>query len=138
MSRSVILAVFIVMSSAAWAEGMVVEPGKWEMSSTVGMPMLGEPRTMKSEQCIQQSEFTPESFNDESMPNECTFEVQEMSATAMTWTMDCDTAGSTSHGQFSAQSSGDELSGNGTLTMSMGGQEMEMTMEWSGKRIGDC
>lgn len=138
MIRTGLLAAAVALSSSAWAEGMAVTPGKWEMSSTVGMPMLGEPRTMTSEQCIRESEFTPETFNEQSTPGDCQFEVQEISSSSMSWTMVCQTPGGTSQGQFSAESSGDELSGQGTMSMKLGEQEMEVTMEWAGKRIGDC
>jgi hypothetical protein len=56
----------------------------------------------------------------------------------MKWSFDCPVEGGTSHGEWEATSGGDTVVGKGLITVSFQGQAMEMTMNWEGKRIGDC
>ena len=56
----------------------------------------------------------------------------------MEWTIDCPVEGGTMHAEWSATSSGDSVEGTGDMTMNMAGQTMNMTMSWTGERIGQC
>jgi hypothetical protein len=43
-----------------------------------------------------------------------------------------------SHGEWEATSHGDRVEGGGKVTMKMQGRAMEMTIDWTGKRVSDC
>lgn len=120
-----------------FADGITVEPGSWEMTSTMSMPMLPQPRVSTVTECIKESEITPESMTDD-MDSSCVFDVKVVEGNTMRWSMDCSSDESTSRGEWEATSYGDTLEGAGTITVDVQGQNMVMTMNWVGKRVGAC
>ena len=135
---SIILGILFITTPAAWAEGIPVEPGLWEMSSTMTMPMLPQPRVSTTTECIRESELSMDDMGDGEMSPDCTFEMAQIDGNTAKWSFDCPVEGGTSHGEWEATSNGDSVTGKGLVTMSFQGQTMEMTMSWEGKRIGDC
>ena len=130
--------VLVLISISALAEGIPVEPGLWKMTSTVNMPMLPQPRVTTVTECMEKSEITMDEVSGEGMDPNCTFDMAQVDGNTMKWSVDCPMEGGTSHGEWQATSGGDTVTGEGSLTMSMQGQTMEMTMTWEGKRIGAC
>lgn len=135
---SIILGILFLAASVARADGIPVEPGMWEMSSTMTMPMLAQPRVTTTTECMTESEISMDDMGGEEMDPNCQFEMAQVDGNTMKWSFDCPVDGGTSHGEWEATSSGDSVTGNGVITMSFQGQTMEMTMSWQGKRIGDC
>ena len=129
---------FSLVSCPVFAEGIPIEPGLWEMTSTMNMPMLPQPRVSTDMECIEESELSPEAMNEEDMDTSCTFDTRVVDGNTMKWSMDCDSKGGASHGEWEVTSHGDSLTGEGTITVDMQGQAMVMTMKWDGKRVGDC
>ena len=127
----------VLVSFQAAAEGMTVEPGTWQMTSTVNMPMLSTPKVTTTTECIEEGEISPESMT-EGMDPSCVFDTREIADNTMSWSLDCDTAQGKTHGEWEATSHGDTLSGEGVITISVAGQEMAMNMSWEGERIGPC
>ena len=134
----IILGILFFATPAAWADGIPVEPGMWEMSSTMNMPMLPQPRVTTTTECIRESEISMDDMGSGEMDPNCQFEMAQIDGNTMKWSFDCPVEGGTSHGEWEATSSGDSVTGKGLITMSFQGQTMEMTMSWEGKRIGDC
>jgi hypothetical protein len=133
----------IALSLAAFnvaAEGISIEPGKWEMNTVMTMPMLPEPRVTTVTECMDKDEITPESMM-EDMENpeaDCTMEAEVVEGNSMKWSIDCSEKMGNSRGEWQATSYGDSMKGNGAITMTVQGQEIVMTMDWEGKRIGAC
>lgn len=143
MKKSIVQAivtpgVLVLISISAFAEGIPVEPGLWKMTSTVNMPMLPQPRVTTVTECMEKSEITMDEVSGEGMDPNCTFDMAQVDGNTMKWSVDCPVEGGTSHGEWQATSGGDTVTGEGSLTMSMQGQAMEMTMTWEGQRIGAC
>ena len=135
---SIILGILFLTAPVIRADGIPVEPGLWEMSSTMNMPMLPQPRVTTTTECMKESEISMDDMGGEDMDPNCQFEMAQVDENTMKWSFDCPVDGGTSHGEWEATSSGDSVTGNGVITMSFQGQTMEMTMSWQGKRIGDC
>lgn len=133
-----ILGLLAVSAQQALANSIPVEPGLWEMTSTMTMPMMPQPRVTTVTECMEKSELSTDEFHDQGMDPECTFESAQVEGNTMTWSFDCPMEGGTSHGEWEATSSGDTVTGKGMITASFQGQTMEMNMSWEGKRIGDC
>ena len=129
---------FSLVSSPVIAEGIPIEPGLWEMTSTMNIPMLPQPRVSTEMECIEESELSPEAMTEENMDTSCTFDTRVVDGNTMKWSMDCDSEGGASHGDWEVTSHGDSLTGEGTITVDMQGRDMVMTMKWDGKRVGDC
>jgi hypothetical protein len=139
VSRLQVLILASLFSAApAFADGIPVEPGLWEMTSTMSMPMLPEPRVTTVTECMTKSEISPDEMGTEGMDPNCTFDTEQVNANTLRWTFDCPVEGGTSHGEWEAVSGGDTVTGSGQITMAFQGQNMTMTMEWAGRRIGDC
>lgn len=131
-------AMVLAASSAAWAKGIPIEPGLWEMTSTMNMPMLPQPRVTTVSECIEDSVLSMDDVGKEGMDPNCTFEMTQVDGSTMKWEVDCPVEGGTSHGEWQATSTGDSVTGDGQITMSFQGQTMTMTMSWDGKRTGAC
>ncbi len=135
---SIILGILLLTAPAARADGIPVEPGLWEMSSIVNMPMMPQPRVTTTTECMKESEISMDDMGGEDIDPNCQFEMAQVDGNTMKWSVDCPVEGGTSHGEWEATSSGDSVTGEGLVTISFQGQAMEMTMSWEGKRIGDC
>jgi hypothetical protein len=135
---SIILGILFLTSPTAWADGIPVEPGMWEMSATMNMPMQPQPRVTTTTECIKESEISMDDMDVGEMDPNCQFEMAQIDGNTMKWSFDCPVEGGTSHGEWEATSSGDSVTGKGVVTMSFQGRSMEMTMSWEGKRVGDC
>ena len=135
---SIILGILFLTAPAAWADGIPVEPGLWEMSSTMNMPMMPQPRVTTATECMKESEISMDDMGGEDMDPNCQFEMAQVDGNTMKWSVDCPVEGGTSHGEWEATSTGDSVTGDGLVTISFQGQAMEMTMSWEGKRIGGC
>jgi len=140
MKRKYLFAALLIglVSGPVLAEGIPIEPGKWKMTSTMRMPMLPQPRVTTELECIEESEISPEAMTDEGMGSDCTFDTRIIDGNTMKWSMNCDSEGGASRGEWEVTSHGDTLSGEGTITVDMQGQSMVMTMDWSRERVGDC
>ena len=133
-----VVGILLFTAPAVLADGIPVEPGLWEMSSTMNMPMLPQPRVTTVTECMTESEISMDDMSGEGMDPGCTFDMSQVDGSTMKWSFDCPVEGGTSHGEWEAISGGDTVSGKGLITVSFQGQTMDMTMSWEGKRIGDC
>ena len=135
----------LLFAKAVLAEGPNIKPGKWEIKTTVTMPMMPEPKVTTLTECI-----TPEEASDPlaAIMEEGTCKVfnKEESGNTLKFELECEGEMGmkmTGKGHFTAN--GTTASGKMEITMNMpqnmpqmGGQSMTMTQEWEGRRIGDC
>ena len=137
--RIVFLPVALLLAApVVFAEGIPIEPGLWEITSTMNMPMLPEPRVATVTECMEKSEISMDEVTGEGMDPDCSFDIAQVDGNTMKWSFDCPVQGGISHGEWEAVSAGDSVTGKGIMTMTFQNQNMEMTMEWEGKRVGDC
>ncbi len=119
-------------------QGIPITPGKWEMTSIVNTPMMGEPKVTTTNQCLEEDMLTPDAMSSEGMDEGCTIETTQIDGNTMRWAMNCPTTGSEMKGDWTASSTGDTVRGEGLISASFGGQSFEITMSWEGKRVGPC
>ncbi|MBT8039659.1 MAG: DUF3617 domain-containing protein [Gammaproteobacteria bacterium] len=136
--KTAILVATLAATSPVLAEGIPVEPGLWSVTTTVNMPMLPSPQTTTLEECFTEDMIDMDDMATENMDPNCTFNQAQVDGSMMEWTIDCPVEGGTMHAKWSATSSGDSVEGTGDMTMNMAGQTMNMTMTWTGERIGKC
>lgn len=128
----------VLISSTGNAAGIAIQPGMWEMTSTMTMTMMNQPQTNTAKQCIEKDELDPETFNMD-QDNPCTIADVEIEGKTARWSISCATEGDmTMDGTWEFTSYGDSISGNGSMSTEMSGQKFGFDMTWSGKRIGDC
>ena len=128
----------LVFAGTASAEGVSIDPGMWEMTSTMTMTMMPEPRSNTVQECIENDELSPESFNMDK-DNPCDITEVAIEGNTARWSINCSTDGGPAmEGQWEFTSNGDSISGKGEMNAEFSGQKMGFNMTWKGKRIGDC
>ena len=120
------------------AEGLSIEPGQWEMTMTMTMSMMPQPQTTTVSECMTEDVLSPENFNMDK-DNPCDITNVTFEGNTARWSINCPTEGGPPmEGQWEITSKGDSLTGNGSMSANFSGQEMSFTMNWDGKRVGDC
>jgi hypothetical protein len=135
MTRTILLCLILgaLVPVSASAKGIAVNPGFWEMSMTMTMPMFPAPQTRSYEECVEETELDPEDFQmDED--SECAASEVTVNGDTIDWVLKCDET----VGRWSFTSTGDSMHGDGSMTVDTGDGEMVFTMSWEGKRLGDC
>jgi hypothetical protein len=123
--------------------------GNWEVTMTMDMPGMPQGMSMppmKTTQCITPQEAAdpsksvpqrPAGRGGAPNPNDCKVSDYKTEGNKVSWTMKCDgTQPMSGTGEFVYGV--DSYTGTMKMEMSRGGQPMAMTMNYSGKRLGDC
>ena len=128
----------ILLAGSASAEGVSINPGMWEMTSTMTMSMMPQPRSTTVKECIEKDELSPESFNMEE-DNPCNISDVNIDDNTARWSINCPTEGGpVMEGNWEFTSNGDSINGSGSMSAEFGGQPMSFNMTWEGKRVGNC
>ncbi len=137
--------VLLLFAKAVLAEGTNIKPGKWEIKTTVTMPMMPEAKVTTQTECI-----TPEeaSYPLAAIIEDSTCKVlnKEENGNTLEFELECEgEMGMKMNGKGHFTANGTTASGKMEMTMNMpqnipqmDGQSMKMTQEWEGKRIGNC
>jgi len=138
MRRSIQLAALALLATAspAVAEGMRIEPGQWEFTTTSPGAMGGTPAKNVRTECIREDSMTPQRFT--AGMKGCQISEPTFDESSMSWKMSCPSPAGSMSGSGSFRSSGSSVSGSVEMTMKMGAQEFPMTSNWSGRRLGAC
>lgn len=126
-----------IAHSAMASNSVTIEPGLWEVSTTMTSPMFPNPRVQTQQECMKESEISPETLAP-SEDGECSIVNSNVSGNTLSWSMQCNTPGGVMQGKGEFESNGDSGSGNMQMNMDIQGQSMSMDMVWEGKRIGSC
>lgn len=128
----------VLIACTANADGIKVEPGQWEMTTTMTMSMMPQPQVTTAVECIEEDELNPEDF-DMDEDNPCSISDVSYEGNTSRWSINCPVeGGAVMNGQWEITSKGDTLTGKGEMTTEIAGQKMGFNMNWEGKRIGDC
>lgn len=128
----------IALAGSASAEGVSINPGMWEMTSTMTMTMMPQPTSTTIKECIEDDELSPESFNMEE-DNPCNITDVTVDDNTARWSISCPSEGGpVMEGNWEITSNGDSITGKGTMSTEYGGQQMGFNMTWEGKRVGNC
>lgn len=138
MRLPVLLAVVAVlaMPGIAVSEGLRIEPGLWEFTTSHPDPMGGAPTTKVHRECVSDEEMAPQRFP--TQMTGCKISEPRSDATSMSWRMSCPSPAGTMNGSATFRSTGTAMSGTIEVTMSVNGQQYSMKNSWKGHRTGDC
>jgi len=137
--RSVFVAAacaLLVAPIAAGAAELKFNPGLWETTMTRTNPMTGEPTTETSTECVKQDTFRPSDMMKEA--EGCELLKDELDGDTLTFMMECNMQGAKTTVDGTFQTDGQTGKGNMEMKMSMGEMNLDMTMDWTSKRVGDC
>lgn len=128
----------LLFAGSASAAGIAIDPGQWEMTTTMTMSMLPEPQIETALECIEEDILDPETYDMEE-DNPCSIGDVVIDGNTAHWSINCPAEnGQVMNGQWEVTSHGDTLTGKGAMSAEFSGQKMSFDMAWTGKRIGDC
>ena len=126
----------LALSVSLFAQGSVRRDGRWEVKMEMQMAgMTMPPQTIT--QCVTKEEAAdpqkglPQTGRGGNA-SDCKVSDYKVVGDKVTWSMACEKEKMTGNGEFVY--AGDTYTG----TMKMNAQGQEMTMKYSGKRLGDC
>jgi hypothetical protein len=136
--RAVLLTGTLLAAGSGFAdESVSMEPGQWEMTTTMQMSMLPQPQVRTSTECITETEFNPDQINtDPDSP--CENSDVRVDGQTITWKITCPSEMGSMQGEWSFTSEGDAIRGTGNMSAMMNSQEMKFDMTWEGRRVGAC
>jgi hypothetical protein len=134
----------LALVGVAQAESVDMNPGEWEITTTVkmeGMPELpgmpGEMPPQVTKQCLTEEDIVPKP--NQEAEEECTVTDQKVTGNTVEWSLTCEGEGMTGTGNGTATWSGDTLDGTFEMKMQMPGQgDVTMKSTLKGKRLGPC
>ena len=142
ISKACVVALLITAPALVSAETPNINPGQWEYETTMTMSAGGQAmpaRTMKNKDCVRQEDVTdPDLFGGDEL-KDCEVSELEQSRSRLRYTLSCpgpDGSPYTMSADLKLQ--GDTMEGTMTGDMKSPMGPMNMSMELSGKRIGDC
>jgi hypothetical protein len=137
MAVVALLAAPLMAGPAHAGDGLRLEPGEWEFTSQVNMPVGPAHPAQTRRECIVEPEVTPDHFNAQNMSG-CTFSDVKASKSAMSWTMNCPSPDGKVSGKGRVRSTGKTLAGKIAMTISVENNAMRMDVAWNGKHLGPC
>ncbi len=149
-SITVLICSCLLLPAAGFAASFHMNPGKWEFTTTVNMPMMPAPQVTKNTECVTKEEAERDPLaNLTNIGKECTITEKKMNGARLDYTMECNQQGMISKGKGYFSSQGDTASGAMEMTMDMpegipagmpgmANGAMTVKTSWQARRIGPC
>jgi len=131
-----LLFVSATLITASTGLALELDPGEWEFTTVSHAPMAPAPRTETRTECVVNGSRSADEFL--ANMEECTVSDLVDNATTMSYKVKCPNGPLTLNGTADMKSDGKTVNGKMAMSMDMEGQSMSMTIDWSGKRLGDC
>jgi len=136
MMRPLVLVLLATAGSGAAAQGM--EPGEWELTTTIASPMMPQPQTMTVKRCIKAEDLAEPSrwMGGKPPGSDCTLTPQARDARGASWVMACPSSGMKGKGRarFTAGMMDSEMQMSGMQE----GKKFELSTRTRGRRLGPC
>ncbi len=134
--QSFLVLVLLIFFNTAYAEGMNVKTGLWEMKNVVTLPMGNGIQESSTQECIDKASIRPKDMMQDAQG--CKVLNANVEKDNMDWTISCNNSGVEMIGKGHAKSGGTTVKGGMNISATFNGQTMEMSTTWEGKHIGDC
>lgn len=118
------------------ADGMQVEPGLWEFTSSIPDPLAADSGKQVYRTCVRDHTITPERVM--AQRKECRIWNAVFAGRSVRWKMRCETPAGPMAGSGSLRSSGSAVAGSLELAMAVGTLEIPVTGTFQGRRVGAC
>ena len=147
MKRKIITActcACLLLPVSSMAANFDMNPGKWEFTTTMTMPMMPQPQVTTMTQCVTEEEAKQDPMADLVDNGNCKILNREMKGSSLSFEMECNQQGMVTKGKGQFTTKGDTASGTIEMTMdmpempNMPAGPMTMNTSWQGKRIGAC
>jgi hypothetical protein len=131
-----VLIALLALPAPSFAEGLGIQPGRWEFTATTPNPLGGAPDRRTSRDCVTDEEMKPQFFV--AQMQGCTVSDTHSDATSMTWTISCPSPTGRMTGKGSFRSTGTSMSGWVEVLLNVTGASYSSKSSWEGRRTGDC
>jgi hypothetical protein len=140
----------LLLPVAGFAASFHINPGKWEFTTTVNMPMLPTPQTSTTTECVTREEVEKDPLAAlKDIGEECRITRKTIKGSRLEFAMECNQQGMTSRGKGYFEAQGDTSSGAMEMTMQMpegmpagmpgmANGAMTVKTSWQARRIGTC
>ena len=133
--RFALLAVLALAPLSAAAQTM--EPGEWQITSTMTSPMLPKPQVVTRTECISKEDAEdPTHFSGRDQAQGCKVTPVARTPESYSWTVSCPQQGMSGDGKL--RFARGTVEGEVRMTVDMQGQKLEMFSRTSGRRLGPC
>ena len=136
MNRPFVFTLFAVASFGAAAQAM--EPGSWELTTTITSPMMQKPQTATVTRCIKKEDLADPSrwMGGKPPGSDCSLTPGARDARGATWEMACPSSGMKGSGRarFTAGMMDSEMEMSGMAE----GKKFELRTKTRGRRVGPC
>ncbi|MCG6951267.1 MAG: DUF3617 domain-containing protein [Betaproteobacteria bacterium] len=136
--RLLVLALLAGLSSGAAAQERGMEPGEWELTTTISSPMMPQPQTATVKHCIKAEDLAePSRWMGGAPPgSDCKLTPLERDGKSASWEMACPSSGFKGRGRarFAKGMMDSEMQISGTQD----GKKFEMKTRTRGRRLGPC
>ena len=122
--------------SLVFADGMPVNPGLWEFTSSMPGPLGSDSTKQVHRTCVRDKSITPERVM--ARLKECRIWNATFKDPFAKWKMSCQTPAGPMVGSGSLRSNGTVVAGSVEMTMTIGSLEVPMTGAFRGRRVGAC
>ena len=126
----------LALSGAVDAAGLAVKPGLWRATTTFESS-IGGAQTSTDETCLEDSEISPEDMLDGVPLDACDFS-HDVDGDTLSYTLRCDEDGTVMTGRGTMQIRGEQMRSELSISGSVEGQEIEMSIRAEGRYVGDC
>jgi len=116
----------------AWA-APEMQPGRWEITSTIEMSGISTMPTAKQTQCITDKDLVPQT---QSQNDKCSMLESTTDGDTVSWVVNCESDGGTMTSQGKVVYHGNNFSGSIVTTGSR--MPSALTQKMTGRRVGDC
>lgn len=122
------------LASTAWAGGLPITPGLWEMNTQA--TVFGKTDGQVEQRCIEEDSIDPVALVQKA--EGCSVDNATVDGSTLSFDQSCAAENGEVAGHFTFTIEGDEGSGTGEMTMTMGGVEMPVSYATVMTRVGDC
>jgi hypothetical protein len=127
----------LVLSVPLWAvDEFVVPGGQWRTMVSTSGSFMPTPVTRTHTECRQETTFDPTQMMQKA--GECSLVDQTVEGNELVFSLRCRTEAGELTGTGQYQLEGERVQGSMDLQMNAAGQALQMRIEFSGERLGDC
>jgi hypothetical protein len=138
MKPLLVVALTVALAGTAVAQQKGMEPGEWELTTTISSPMMPQPQTATVKHCIKAEDLAePSRWMGGSPPgSDCKLTPLERDGRSASWEMACPSSGFKGRGRarFAAGMMDSEMNISGMQD----GKKFEMQTKTRGRRLGPC
>jgi Protein of unknown function (DUF3617) len=138
MKRLLVVALTGALAGPAVAQQKGMEPGEWELTTTISSPMMPQPQTATVKHCIKAEDLAePSRWMGGTPPgSDCKLTPLERDGKSASWEMACPSSGFKGRGR--ARFTPGMMDSEMNISGMQDGKKFEMQTKTRGRRLGPC